>query len=140
MESSLLCEKERKDIKDCGASRGILCDDGLAKAHAKIVRRRLLPFYKLYALDTQVRGLPCGSCQSCGMYARLILQRAKNERRSIALLFTDVVSTFYSVLRETVFGCSSDEELVRVAERAGVSPAGLGRDGKVEKPRRQLPC
>ena len=98
MENSSPCGKERKDIKDCRASRGILCADGLAKAHAEIVRRRLHPFNKLYALDTQVRGLLDGSCQSCGTYARLILQRAKNERRSIALLFTDVVSAFYSVL------------------------------------------
>ena len=114
--------KGKKDIKDGRVRLGILCADGLAKAHAKIVRRRLLPFYKQYTLDTQVEGLPGGSPQCCGVYEGLILQRAKNERCSIALLFTDVVSAFYSVLRETVFWCSSDEELVRVAERAGFSP------------------
>ena len=108
--------KGKKDIKDCGASQGILCADGLAKAHAKIVRRRLLPSNKQYALHTQVGGLPGGSCQSCGMYARLIHERAKNERRSIALLLTDVVSAFHSVL--FTGNCLS------VQQRRGSGPSG----------------
>ena len=57
VESSSPCGKERKTSRIAGASPGILCADGFAKAHAKIVRRRLLPFNKQFTLDTQVEGL-----------------------------------------------------------------------------------
>ncbi len=89
---------------------------------AKTFRKEVVPALAKQVGDQQFGPLPVGGTVFPSLAVTWCLQRAKTERRPVAILFLDLEAAFYSVLPEVTLGrLLSGQERVTVMDWLGIS-------------------
>ena len=82
--------------------RGLLISNHLSKIMHAAFRRTLLPFYELNALDVQLGGQRGGIVTQAGHMIRAFLAWARKQKMPVAVIFLDIRTAFYRVIRPLV--------------------------------------
>ena len=120
--------KKRGPLDEAGSHRGILLSDAMAKHMHRFYRAPASQVLARKARDTQ-----CGGIGKKGTdFAHHILQEFADVARSrgVAMVgvFVDVVSAFYTVLRQLAFRVDcSDEAVASLLRTLGLPPASMDR-------------
>ena len=85
-------------------ARGVQCSRAVAKIWSRTVRTAALPVYREAVRHRQHGGVPLGGTEFCIHMVQLHLAKGKKWNRSVAALFVDLRSAFYSVLLELTLG------------------------------------
>ena len=103
--------------------RGLLISNHLAKALHSSCRSFLMPFYCLSAQPMQLGGKPGASVTQASHISRTFLSWAKKRCFSAAILFLDIRSAFYRVIRPLIAQSAKlHEQLVLVVDKFGLPP------------------
>eukprot|EP00969_Alexandrium_andersonii_P170673 7545431-Alexandrium_andersonii.AAC.1 len=79
----------------------------MSKIYHGIGRSRVVDRYHMFAPGMQCGGIPKRGTDFAGHAVRMFLLMAAARRLSCAVLFVDVISAFYAVLRPLVLATSS---------------------------------
>ena len=93
----------------CSGSRGILVQGCLAKAIQKATRGICMQKVNMVAHDLHIGGRKGYTALFGSMLARCVLRFARHVGRSAGIIFVDLASAYYSVLREVVVGTRSGD-------------------------------
>ncbi|CAE7410216.1 unnamed protein product [Symbiodinium natans] len=88
----------------CAGRRGILVQSCLSKALHRTVRALAVKHWDTHALPLQIGGRRGCSAAIGHFCSRAFLHFARRTSRSSAILFVDLASAYYAVVRETVLG------------------------------------
>ena len=117
--------KGKDHVKHCQSSRGVLVADWSAKLIPKQLRGSMT-----HVLDFLHNG-QCGgrrhrSIDFVAHTSQAFFSRARTRRKPAAVIFMDVISAFYSMLREILFGWNgTDEELIARLAGHGVTDISI---------------
>ena len=89
---------------DMASYRAILLSSHLAKAYYRTLRARLSVSLVQFASQLQCGGLAGRGTDLAALGLRAALSAARIALRSVGLLYVDVRTAFYTVIRSTVFG------------------------------------
>ena len=115
--------KGRGSFQECGNYRGILLMNILGKVLRSTLRPIVNKPYELYTEGLQLGGKPASQVLFGSQAARHFLAWGKQTRTSTGILFCDVASAYYRVLRELTLG--SDEgaiQLDQLVHRLNLEP------------------
>ena len=103
--------KQKGDSSDPNNHRSILLAEMLAKRYHRWVRSSIVPFFdrERLALHAGVSGRLSTAVLSLSL--RAFQARMQETRQTYGLLFLDLKSAFYSVLREFLVGCPDQDDL-----------------------------
>ena len=96
--------KRKASAAHCCHSRGILVADWSSKILPKYLRAANVDKATKFMHDRQCGGRPRRSIDFVSHASQSHFARARQLRRPAACIFFDVVSAFYSVYREAIFG------------------------------------
>ena len=98
--------------------------DEAAKAYQRCVRYKLQPHFDSQAFPTQCQGHASRGTDFCAHLVRAFQQLAKSTGQCHAVLFLDIVSAFYSAVRQLICLPSrpSDEDVARLCYDLGFAP------------------
>ena len=94
--------KGKGSPKDPSAYRGLLISNHLAKILHAAIREPLLPFYSANALPMQLGGRKHATVGTAGHLARLFLSWCRQSSVTAGILFLDIQTAFYRVLRPLI--------------------------------------
>ena len=118
--------KGKGQHSDCQNHRGILLTSVLGKAIRSSIRTRLNEPYLAATDDLQLGGKPMQQVLFGTQVSRLFVDRGKRKQISTAILFCDVQSAYYRVLRQIATGAHlTDEDLALVLHRMGLGPESM---------------
>ena len=118
--------KGKGSQSDCQNHRGILLTSVLGKAARSTIRDRLNEPYLAATDDLQLGGKPLQQVLFGTHVSRLFVERGKRRHRSTAILFCDVQSAYYRVLRQIATGATlTDDDLALVLHRMGLGPESM---------------
>ena len=113
-------------MHECDNSRGILLVDCMGKTLRKTVRQCLVGDAGQYFHETQQGGLPGRGTDLAAHSLRLFIEAAFHHKRSAGVLFVDLVSAFYTVVRELCMTLStSDEDIAKLFSTLGLPPSAM---------------
>ena len=118
--------KGKGSQSDCQNHRGILLTSVLGKAVRSSIRSRLNTPYLEATDDLQLGGKPMQQVLFGTHVSRLFVDRGKRKQKSTAILFCDVQSAYYRVLRQIATGARlADDDLALVLHRMGLGPESM---------------
>ncbi len=107
--------KSRGSHKIVDSFRSILLEDHIGKTAKKSARQNLIPYASDYMMDTQQCGLPRRGTDFAAHILRLFVESSFIRKKPGAIIFVDLKSAFYSVLREIVMSMdTSDDGIVHL--------------------------
>merc|ERR1712194_435856 len=111
--------KKKKDVTECGSSRGIMLENTLAVQLHRHHSQQLQPYLAAFVTETQAGSLPGRGTECAHILMQQHLLGAAPEKKAKAAIFIDVVSAFYSVMREVVMEIpsTSQEGLQKLCEK-----------------------
>ena len=111
---------------ECASHRGILAQSCLSKVLHRSLRGLVVDHWSRNSMPLQVGGKPGCSATFGHLCSRSVLNFAKTRGLSAGLLFVDLQSAYYAVIRETVLGGGlSDRPLAAVADALGLDAEDL---------------
>ena len=96
----------------CKSYRDVLLSDVSGKLYHKALRSRISPFLDAMALDTQCGGIGSRGTDFGAHLVRQFVDLGRLRKKSVAVLFVDVVGAFASVIRKILIGGLADAEQV----------------------------
>ncbi|CAE7222840.1 unnamed protein product, partial [Symbiodinium necroappetens] len=112
----------------CDAHRGILAQSCLSKAFHRSLRGLIMNHWSAHALPLQLGGRPGLSSTYGHLASRSILSFARRNQLSAGLIFVDLASAYYAVIRETILGKDlANRPLQEIASALGLDDADLQR-------------
>ena len=112
--------------RTCDAHRGILAQSCISKAFHRSLRKLVVQHWTLHALPLQLGGRAGCSAVFGHLCSRSLLEFAKSVRMSAGLLFVDLASAYYAVIRQTILGPGlSDRPLPELAASLGLDSEDL---------------
>ena len=106
------------DLRDGSNHRAIQTASCVGKVYSKVLRRSLVPFVEKYARSDQHGGVKGRGTEIASLTARVLMRRFSKIGKSVAVLFVDARSAFYSLLLEQVLGAADEESaLNKVLEK-----------------------
>ena len=110
----------------CDAQRGILVQSPLSKVFHRTLRGLIVRHWRKFALPLQIGGRSGCSASFGSLCSRAVLAVARQRGLSSALLFIDLSSAYYAVIRETLLGRDlSSRPVEEIAEALGLSHEDL---------------
>ncbi|CAE7265178.1 unnamed protein product, partial [Symbiodinium sp. CCMP2456] len=110
----------------CDAHRGILVQSAVAKAFHRSLRGLVVQHWQTTALPLQIGGKSGCSASFGHLCSRALLYFARSQGLSAALIFIDLSSAYYAVIRETLFGKElSSRPVHEIAEALGLDREDL---------------
>ena len=104
--------------------RSLLLSSHMGKALRSHWRRETMPLYEAMSSPLHMSGKKGGNVSHASMALRCLLRGADQRNRSSAVIFLDISSAYYRVVREFVVnGSTSDEDLARILQRFHLPPA-----------------
>ena len=85
---------------DMTSYRSIVCSSVLSQHHHKFLRSRLLSVVVHFLRDTQCGGIPSRGVDMAGLLLLSFLARTSALKRTALVVFYDVKTAFYSVIRQ----------------------------------------
>ena len=85
---------------DMTSYRSIVCSSVLSKHHHKFLRSRLLSVVVHFLRDTQCGGIPSRGVDMASLLLRSFLARTSALKRTALVVFYDVKTAFYAVIRQ----------------------------------------
>ncbi|CAE7285354.1 unnamed protein product, partial [Symbiodinium necroappetens] len=111
---------------DCAAHRGILAQSCLSKVFHRSLRGLVVNHWSRHSMPLQIGGKSGCSAAFGHLCSRSVLSFARASQKSAGLLFVDLQSAYYAVIRETVLGGGlSERPLVEVASALGLDSEDL---------------
>ena len=111
---------------ECAAHRGILAQSCLSKVFHRSLRGLIVGHWSKHSKPLQLGGKAGCSATFGHLCSRSLLYFAKAHNLSAGLLFVDLQSAYYAVIRETVLGGGlSDRPLAEVASALGLDDEDL---------------
>ena len=89
--------------------RSILLNNVAAKVQHRLTRQKLLPFFCGFQAGLQAGVQPGVGIDTVALYVQELLHLAEAQRSCWAVIFFDVKSAFYRVVRESLVSASCDE-------------------------------
>ncbi|CAE7029298.1 unnamed protein product, partial [Symbiodinium sp. CCMP2456] len=135
-----ICKPHPKSPHTCDAHRGILVQSALSKAFHRSLRGLVVKHWTGAALPLQIGGRSGCSASFGHLCSRALLHYAYRNGLSASLIFIDLSSAYYAVIRETLFGkdlssrpvheiaaalgldCDDLQELTRLVEHEAILP------------------
>ena len=115
--------KGKGPIRECASFRGILLMSTIGKAIRAGMRHKVNRAFAENSTDTHFGGKPAQSVIFGAQMVRHFISTHKNAGTCCAILFCDIASAFYRVLRQLATGASvSDEEIAIIVARLGLAP------------------
>ena len=112
--------------RTCDAHRGILAQSCISKAFHRSLRKLVVQHWTPHALPLQLGGRAGCSAVFGHLCSRSILEFAWSQRLSAGLLFVDLASAYYAVIRQTVLGPGlSDRPIEEIASSLGLDSEDL---------------
>ena len=112
--------------RTCDSHRGILAQSCIAKAFHRSIRRLVVDFWEPRALPLQLGGRAGCSAVFGHLCSRSLLWFARAHQLSMGLVFVDLASAYYAVIRETVLGGGlTDRPISELAGALGLSDEDL---------------
>ena len=112
--------------QDCNAHRGILAQSCLSKVFHRSLRGLIVDHWSKHSLPLQLGGKKGGSATFGHLCSRSLLGYAKARGLSASLLFVDLQSAYYAVIRETILGGDlADRPITEVASALGLDAEDL---------------
>ena len=105
--------KNRGEHCDPGSFRGILVSSHVGKVAHGLYRKMALQGYMQQALPLQCGGIPKRSVAFAAHSCRLQQHAAQRAKMSTALLFVDIKSAYYRLIRELCVDTRADEQQLR---------------------------
>jgi hypothetical protein len=110
----------------CDRFRGIFVADPLPKAYRRFLRGRAADNYAAYSSDAQCGGIRLRATDLAAHSTRLFLDFAWQRKKPVGVLFADVISAFYSVLRQLVLPVNTtDVDFAKLLHSLKVPPESL---------------
>ncbi|CAE7680575.1 unnamed protein product, partial [Symbiodinium sp. CCMP2456] len=110
----------------CDAHRGILAQSCLAKTFHRSLRGLVVKHWNMHSLPMQLGGKSGCSSVFGHLCSRSILSFARSQTLSAGLLFVDLASAYYAVIRETILGGGlADKPLAEIAGALGLTDEDL---------------
>ena len=117
---------------------GIYTASCVGKVYSKVLRRSLVPFFEKYARADQHGGVKGRGTEIASLTARILMRRFSKIGKSLAVLFVDALSAFYSLLLEQVSGAADQESaLNNVLDKLCYFPKWVGSSGETQRSRMQ---
>ena len=114
------------DARSCASKRGILVQSCIAKALHRAFRGQFVSHWCSHSLPLQVGGKVGCSANFGHLVSRAVLHFARVQHMSAGLLFLDLASAYYAVIRETVVGGGlSEQPIDEIAKALELSPDDL---------------
>ena len=111
---------------DCASHRGILAQSCLSKVFHRSLRGLVVHHWSRHSMPLQIGGKSGCSAAFGHLCSRSVLSFARASQMSAGLLFVDLQSAYYAVIRETVLGGGlSDRPLGEVASALGLDSDDL---------------
>ena len=112
--------KGKGNAQDMKGYRAILLEPVVARAISKAWRSSMVQGLARVAQPMQWGGRSGLSIESLHLQVQMWQAQARRQRISHALLFIDIRSAFYSVVKEMLTGCGDDIQIKHVFQRMGV--------------------
>ena len=110
----------------CADFRSILVETAPAKLYHKCLRTRLIPFLANACQELQAGAVPGAGIESLSLVARTFQALSSARGRPWSLVFYDIKSAFYRVVRQLVLAVpDSDDNLRQVVATLGLPPRAL---------------
>ena len=107
--------KGRGAVSDPSSFRGLMVTSVLGKAIRSALREKMLPDYRTYAGSDYFSARQYGHVGQAAMSLRLFAKCAKDSGSSLGMIFLDIRSAYYRIVRELALGFSgSDSQICRV--------------------------
>ena len=117
--------KGKQDEQLCSSYRSILVSELLSKRFHAWMRKDLLSCFEHVRTDGQC-GITGGStCAMLSLWVRAAQRYLHDSKVSHGVLFTDIVSAFYSTLRQFVMGAPDLSSFMRWCRQKGIPEDGL---------------
>ena len=117
-----ICKPQPKAPHTCDAHRGILVQSAVTKAFHRSLRGLVVKHWQGKALPIQLGGRAGCSATFGGLCSRAVLAFARRQGLSASLIFVDLSSAYYAVIRETLMGAGlSSRPIHETAEALGLS-------------------
>ena len=100
--------KGRGDPALCTSHRSIFISSSLGKAHHKLIRQQLQPFFEDFAVPLQYGGRKRKSVAMASHSLQLFLADSRQRKLSTSVLFIDVKQAFYRLIRRHALDVDSD--------------------------------
>lgn len=92
--------------------RGLLLSSHLGKCLRRTFRQQLIPFYQRWASDTHFSIKAGGNVSQASHALRLFISGAVQRGNSVGVLFLDIRSAYYRVVRQLITGRDHKEESI----------------------------
>eukprot|EP00969_Alexandrium_andersonii_P092050 4063573-Alexandrium_andersonii.AAC.1 len=96
----------------CSSHRAVVLADAVSKLHHTIGRSRAFPDYARYVAETQFGGMPKRGPDFASHLVRATLRHTAAKRMCGAVLFVDIATAYYAVLRPLVMSCESPGQVL----------------------------
>ena len=117
------CYKNKGPACMRSSYRGLLVSDQLGKLLHRAMRRRLTGSYIGQRRWSQQGGAPGCSTAHANFIVRLFQEWTAARKRSSAVLYVDIASAFYAVLRELVMNLdTSDQAIAWLMQQLNIPP------------------
>ena len=115
--------KGKGPIRECSSFRGILLMSTIGKAIRAGMRHKVNRAFVANSTDTHFGGKPAQSVIFGAQMVRHFISMRKTAGTCCVILFCDIASAFYRVLRQLATGATvSDEEIATIVARLGLAP------------------
>ena len=114
------------ESRSCSSRRGILVQSCFSKVVHRAFRGAAVSHWQRHSLPNQIGGRAGCSATFGHLISRAVLYYAKCRGWSAGLIFLDLTSAYYAVIRETlVGGCLSERPLTELTDALGLDVADL---------------
>ena len=115
--------KQKGSAQECNSYRALLVSSSLGKSMHNVWRRRVYPFVQSGATSLQFSAQHRALVSQASHCARLFAYQAEQERRSCFLIFLDIQSAYYQLIRQHAIDLTfEDADIYQFLLRMGVDP------------------
>ena len=110
--------KGKGNVKDPAMYRGLLISNHISKILHSTCRRMLVPFFEAQSLPLQLGGCRRAQVVQAGQHVRSFLAWSKRCSRAVGVLFLDVKTAFYKIIRPLIAKHDNlVEQVIEIVER-----------------------
>ena len=115
--------KQKGSVQECSSHRALLVSSSMSKAMHNVWRRRVYPFVQSGSTSLQFSAHHRALVSQASHCARLFAQQAEYYERSCFLIFLDIQSAYYQLIRQHAVDLTmEDTDVMRFLTRMGVDP------------------
>ena len=115
--------KQKGSAQECNSHRALLVSSSMGKAMHNVWRRRVYPFVQSGSTSLQFSAHHRALVSQASHCARLFAQQAEYHDRSCFLIFLDIQSAYYQLIRQHAVDLTmEDSDVMRFLTRMGVDP------------------